>query len=390
MRSNLTDVDNTGTGKVVLFANTDWYLFNFRLSLAEALRDAGYDVLMLSPPGAYGEQLRSLGFSWQALPMDRRSLNPIQEIRLLSRLVHYLKSEKPNIVHGFTIKAAIYGAIAGKFAGVPAIINSVNGLGYVFISSDLKARLLRPVVRLMMRFAFSGKTSRVIVQNPADKAQFVTERIVPGSSIDLIPGSGVDCKKFAPLPSQDVPDNRLRVLLPARLLWDKGIGEFVEASRIASGRGIRFLVAGEVDGGNPAAVDAELAGTWQQEGLLELLGHVDDMPGLMQNVDVVVLPSYREGLPKSLIEAAASAKPVITTDVPGCRDVVEDGVSGLIVPVKDSIALADAIIQLAENPDLRRKMGKAGRERARRLFEQKIIVRQTIAVYENAVRGSDG
>ena len=389
MHGRLIDEAPSRAGKVVLFANTDWYLFNFRLSLAETLRDAGHEVLMYSPPGAYGDRLRSLGFNWEAIPMDRRSLNPVREFSLLSCLVRRLRREKPDIVHGFTIKAAIYGAIAGKFAGVPAIVNSVNGLGYVFISNDIKARMLRPIVRLMMRFAFWGKASRVIVQNPTDKAQFVSERIVSAGSIELIPGSGVDCDKFAPKIAGNHSENEVRVLLPARLLWDKGVGEFVEASKIAACRGIRFLVAGEIDIGNPAAVQASQAEAWQQEGLLELLGHVEDMTNLMENVDIVVLPSYREGLPKSLIEAAASAKPVITTDVPGCRDVVENGVSGIVVPVRNAEALAEAIIKLAKNPDLRQKMGEAGRERALEAFDQRIIVRKTIEVYDDVLRSSN-
>lgn len=390
MRSNPIVGSDATAAKVVLFANTDWYLYNFRLSLAEALRDAGYDVVMLSPPGAYGQHLQSLGFCWEALPMERRSLNPFREIRLLSRLVRYLQSEKPNIVHGFTIKAAVYGAIAGKFAGVPAIINSINGLGYIFVSNDVRARLLRPVVRALMRLAFSGKASRVIVQNSADRAQFVAERIVPPGAVDLIPGSGVDCEKFAPQTSNHSPGGPVRVLLPARLLWDKGIGEFIEASRIAGGRGIQFLVAGEIDAGNPASVQADQAKAWQDEGLVELLGHVDDMSELMKSVDVVVLPSYREGLPKSLIEAAASAKPVITTDVPGCRDAVEDGVSGIVVPARDANALAEAIIKLAESPDLRREMGAAGRERAVKYFAKEIIVNATMAVYEKSACRANG
>ena len=179
-------------------------------------------------------------------------------------------------------------------------------------------------------------------------------------------------------------------MLPSRLLWDKGVGEFVEAAQIARGKGIRFVVAGEIDDGNPAAVQADQAKAWQQKGLLELLGHVDDMSELLQSVDVVVLPSYREGLPKSLIEAAASAKPVITTDVPGCRDVVEDGVSGIIVPVRDAEALAKAVIKLAANPALRRKMGAAGRRRALKYFDKNIIISATIAVYEKSVCRSGG
>ena len=260
--------DGEAKGKVVLFANTDWYLYNFRLSLAEALKESGYDVLMISPSGSYGALLKSMGFSWRALPMDRRSLNPLRELRLLAHLVRLFRAETPDIVHGFTIKAAVYGGIAGKIAGVRAIVNSVNGLGYIFISNDIQARLLRPVVRRLMSLAFSGKQCRVIVQNPTDKEQFIAERVVAEGSIDLIPGSGVDCEKFAPVSGDRPRGDGVRVLLPARLLWDKGIGEFVEASRIISGQGVRFLVAGEIDQGNPAAVRNVEAEMWQEQGLV--------------------------------------------------------------------------------------------------------------------------
>ena len=372
-----------GKFKVVLFANTDWYLFNFRLSLAEKLRESGYDVLMISPPGDYGERLRSLGYRWQALPMNRRSLNPLSELRLLFYLIRLFRAEKPAIVHGFTIKAAVYGAVAAKVARVPAIVSSVNGLGYVFISRHIKARLLRPVVRFAMRFAFSGRRCRVIVQNPTDRDEFVSEGIAQAGSIHLIPGSGVDCRVFSPRADDARAGERLRVLLPSRLLWDKGIGEFVEASRILGQDGFRFQIAGDIDHGNPAAVSRVETDAWRNAGLVELLGHVDDMAGLLQVVDMVVLPSYREGLPKSLIEASACGKPIIATDVPGCRDVVEDGVNGLLVPVRDGQALADAIRRLADNPAMRRQMGKAGRQRALATFDKDIIVRETVEIYES-------
>ncbi len=375
-----------GKYKVVLFANTDWYLFNFRLSLAESLRESGADVLMISPPGSYGERLRSLGFRWQALPMKRRSLNPLREFALLFHLIRLFRGEKPAIVHGFTIKAAVYGAIAAKAAGVPAIVGSVNGLGYVFISHHLKARFLRPLVRRAMRFAFSGRKCRVIVQNPTDRDEFVGEGIVPAGSIHLIPGSGVDCNVFRPHAAERATGEQLRVLLPARLLWDKGVGEFVEASRILGQERLRFQVAGDIDPGNPAAVSAAEIEAWQSAGLVELLGHVDDMAALLPAVDIVVLPSYREGLPKSLIEAAACGRPIIATDVPGCRDVVGDGVNGLLVPVRDGEALADAIRKMADEPAMREEMGKAGRQRALQMFDKEIIVRETMEVYESVCR----
>jgi glycosyltransferase involved in cell wall biosynthesis len=372
--------------KIILFGNTDWYLFNFRLTLAEQLRAEGHDLLLISPPGDYGERLQALGYRWQALPMDRRSLNPFREAALVAHLARLFRAEKPDIVHGFTIKAAVYGAVAAKLAGVPGIVNSVNGLGFVFIGDQIKARLLRPAVRLAMRAAFSGRNNRVIVQNPTDREQFIAERIIEEGRIRLIPGSGVDTGTFVPDATGRPDGEPLRVLLPARLLWDKGIGEFVEASRLLGRGDLRFQIAGEIDEGNPAAIGAGQAEAWRDEGVVELLGHVDDMAGLFRQADIVVLPSYREGLPKSLIEAAACGKTIVTTDVPGCRDVVEHDVSGLIVPARDGKTLAAAIGALADDDARRAALGREARKRAVAEFDKDIIVRRTLAVYEEICR----
>jgi glycosyltransferase involved in cell wall biosynthesis len=372
--------------KIILFGNTDWYLFNFRQSLAERLRAEGHDLLLISPPGPYGERLASLGYRWEALPMNRRSLNPLREMKLLRHLVGMFRSERPDIVHGFTIKAAVYGALAGKIAGVPAIVSSINGLGSVFIGNQMRARLLRPFVRQAMRLAFSGNRCRVIVQNPTDSNQLVAERIIADARIRRIPGSGVDCELFRPAEHETADERPLVALLPARLLWDKGIGEFVKASRILARKDICFRIAGEIDDGNPAAIDRAQADAWQQEGVVELLGHVEDMASALASSDIVVLPSYREGLPKSLIEAAACGKPIVTTDVPGCRDVVDDGQSGLIVPVRNAEALAGAIACLADDHKKRRDLGAAARSRAVREFDKEIIVRETIGVYQDVIR----
>lgn len=368
--------------KIVLFGNSDWYLFNFRLSLAERLREEGHDLLLISPPGPYGDNLTSLGYRWQPLPMDRRSLNPIKELKLLGHLIRMFRAEKPDIVHGFTIKAAVYGAVAGKFAGVRAIVNSIDGLGFVFIGDQIKARILRPLVRQAMRSAFSGPNCRVIVLNPTDRDQLVSEGIIVNDKVRLVPGAGVDCKMFRPV-TNDVPNGRpMIVMLPARLLWDKGIGEFVEASRILAREDIRFQIAGGVDEGNPAAIGQAQAKAWQDEGLVELLGHVEDMASVVAAADIVVLPSYREGLPTSLLEAAACGKPMVATDVPGCRDVVEDGRNGLIVPARDAEALAGAIARLADDPHMRNELGAAARERAVREFDVGIVNQQMLDVYE--------
>ena len=375
--------------KLVLFANTDWYLYNFRRSLALALREAGHEVLLLSPGGPYGARLQELGLRWEPVPMDRRSLNPLREVALLWHLWRLLRRERPALVHGFTIKCAVYGSLAARLAGVPGRVSAVTGLGYVFTSDDAKARWLRPLVRGLMRLALGGKRARLILQNPDDVTLFERARLVDPQDIRLIPGSGVDCVRFAPRADAHTIalGQPLRVLLPARLLWDKGLAEFVDAAHRlrAQGRTLEFLLAGTPDPGNPAAAPETMVQGWVDEGVLQWLGHVDDMPALFRSVDMVVLPSYREGLPKGLIEAAACGLPLVTTDVPGCREVVTDGENGLRVPVRDAGALAAAIARLQDDPVLAQRLGAAARQRALDEFDERIVIDRTMAVYREVL-----
>jgi glycosyltransferase involved in cell wall biosynthesis len=373
--------------KIVLFANTDWYLYNFRRSLALAVQAAGHEVLLVSPPGEYGARFRELGLRWEPLPaMDRRSLNPLREMRALAELIALFRREQPALVHDFTIKCAVYGSLAAMLAGVPARINAVAGLGYVFASNDRRAHLLRPLVRTLMRFALRGRRSRLILQNHDDARMFLDHRLIEDARVRVIPGSGVDCNRFVPRarPCNDPP----RVLLAARLLWEKGVEEYVQASRTlrAQSRRVRFLLAGASDPGNPAAVPEATVRGWVDDGLVEWIGHVDDMPALFASTDIVVLPSYyREGLPKSLIEAAACATPLITTDMPGCRDVVTDGVDGLIVPPRDAEALCAAIVRLLDAPERARKLGLAARAKALAKFDERIVIRRTLEAYDEVL-----
>lgn len=371
--------------KVLLFANTDWYLFNFRRSLAMAIRERGDEVLLVSPPGPYGERLQELGFAWIPAPMDRRSLNPLREAKLLLWLASILRRERVDLAHGFTIKCAVYAALAARLAGVPARVSAVAGMGYTFTSHDARARMLRPVVSLLLRASLGGGGARLILQNPDDVALFRSAGLADAASIRLIAGSGVDCRRFAPADDTVIASrDTFRVVLSARLLWDKGVAEFVEAARRlrAEGRSIEFLLAGEPDAGNPAAVPQESLREWERLGHVRWLGHVADMPGLFRSTDVAVLPSYREGLPKSLIEAAACGLPLVTTDVPGCREVVTHGADGLLVPSRDAGALAAAIAQLQDDASLRRRLGEAARAKAIAQFDESIVLARTLAVYD--------
>lgn len=368
--------------KIVLFANTDWYLFNFRRSLAQALRAAGHDVLLISPSGEFGPRLVELGFRWVPAPMWRRSLNPLRELLLVLWLARLFRREKVDLVHGFTIKCAVYGCLAAQLSGVKRAIGAVAGLGYVFTSQDARARILRPVVSSLLRLAFRGTGVRVILQNPDDVSQFVRARLVHASNVRLVRGSGVDCSSF--LPVFDRAGDEFRVLLATRLLWDKGLAEYADACSIvlSSGRKISFLLAGTADSGNPAAVPEAAVRAWSDAGLLTWLGQVTDMPALLRSVDVAVLPSYREGLPKGLLEAAACGLPLITTDVPGCREVVDDGITGLLIPVRDARALASALCTLYDDPDLRLRLGTAARKKALTEFDERIVIHDTLAVYD--------
>ncbi len=368
--------------KIVLFANTDWYLYNFRASLALALRDAGHEVLLVSPPGPYGDKLRALGVRWLPAPMQRRSLNPLRELALLFWLRRLLVAERVALVHGFTIKCAVYGALAARLAGVPARVSAIAGMGYVFTSRDLQARLLRPLVRGLLRLALGGTGARVILQNPDDVALFRQARLVAASQIRLIRGSGVNCTRFVSCGGQR-KERPLRVLLTARLLWDKGLAEYVAAIRLlqAQSKPIQFLLAGTPDAGNPASVTEATVTAWVAEGLLQWLGHVSDMPSLLATVDIVVLPSYREGLPKTLIEAAACGLPLITTNMPGCREVVSHEVDGLLIPVQDAPALATAIARLHDDPALAARLGAAAQQKALTQFDENIVIAETLAVY---------
>ena len=373
--------------KVIFFANTDWYLYNFRIDLASFLREQGAEVIMMSPHGEYGSRIENEGFRWIPLPMDRRSLNPLREIRLLRYICSIYKKEQPDVVHNFTIKSVVYGALAAQAAGIQNRIHAVTGLGHVFISQSLRARILRPLVKGLLRQALRGKRSRLILQNPDDKRLFLAHKLTVPERIYLIRGSGVDVERFAPVQRGRVHKGRgkFRVLLAARLLWEKGIREYANAAELLSHRfnELEFLLAGTADLGNPSAVPEQEIKRWQEAGLLTVLGHVENMQQLMTTVDLMVLPSWREGTPRGLLEAASMALPIITTDAPGCREIVENEKNGFLVPVEDAVALAKKIEYLLDHPEARLRFGKAGREKVCKEFDQEIVFRQTWEVYRS-------
>lgn len=380
--------------KFMFFANTDWYLYNFRLSTALHLKEHGAEVVMLSPPGDFGNRFAGHGIRWITLPMmDRASLNPAREILTLRQMMKVLHEERPDLLHNFTVKCAVYGALAARMARVPAVVNAVAGMGYVFTSNAMMARTLRPVVKMLMRGTLGGGNSRLILQNPDDAEAFVASRLVPAQNIRLIRSSGVNTTRFAPVERKEEPPRPLRVLLAARLLWEKGIREFVEAAALVKARGcqMEFLLAGTPDPGNPRSVDQRHVEDWVKRGLVKWLGHVDDMPTLLRSVDVMALPSYyREGVPKSLIEGAACGLALVTTNLPGCREVVSThGIDGLHAEPRDAVSLADLLMSLHRDRALLRRLGDSARRKAVSDFDEKLVITRTLEVYDELLDRED-
>jgi glycosyltransferase involved in cell wall biosynthesis len=364
--------------KILLFANTDWYLYNFRLSLAKDLRALGHEVILVSPPGSFQELLQDDGFPWIPFELSRQSINPFRELVTIWRLIHLYRDIHPDIVHHFTIKPVIYGSIAAHLTGIRAIINSITGLGHLFINTDAATRLLRAIASRLYRMNLYG--SQVIFENPEDRDIFIQKRLIKAEQSHLILGTGVDVDKYRPTPrSNDIPV----VLFSSRMLVTKGLLEYIEAARGLKQKGLkaRFAIAGKTDPGNPASVSDEQIESWMQSDTLEWWGWQDDMPTALARADVFCLPSYREGVPNALLEAAACGLAIVTTDVPGCRDVVTNGVNGWLVPVKNADALANALETLITNSELRSKMGNAGRQIAMNDFGTAKVNKETLEVY---------
>ena len=330
----------------------------------------------------YDEAIGKLGVRFKSLPIDQGGMNPFADLRLLVTLYLWYRAEGPDVVHHFTIKPVIYGSIAAYLAGVPKVVNTISGLGYVYAR---RGGLLRKLVNVLYRIGLRRAT-HVFFQNEEDRQLFVDTGIARPECTSVVPGSGVDLARFRFERAIDTNAPRnVVVLIVARLLKDKGIGEFVEAARaVRSLRGgITFRIMGGIDSSSPSAIKKEDLDGWVRNGIVEWLGHRDDVRPVLQEADIVVLPSYYpEGTPRSLLEAAAMGKPIVTTDTVGCRNVVENGINGFLVPARDVKTLADAILELSNSTELRRQMGQAGRRKMEREYDERIVIDKTVAVYE--------
>ena len=368
--------------KILLVANTAWYLYNFRLPLARRLRDLGSEVVFVSPPDQYVERLKAEGFRWVEFKLNRRSINPLAEALALARLAKIYRQERPTACHHFTIKCVLYGTIAAKLAGIKSVVNAVTGLGHMFLGNGLAIRVLRPMVRFIYRKILTARRVQVIFQNGDDLAEFAQRDLVAPDKVTIIRGSGVNLTRFRPRPGPVDGAPSPMVLFASRFLREKGLIEFVEAARMLKSKGIEanFALAGKPDPGNPSSISDQEIESWTREGIVDVLGHLDNIEELLHLSTLVVLPSYREGTPRILLEAAAVGKPIVATDVPGCREIVKDGVNGLLVPAKDAGALADAMEKLLKNPDMREDF----RRNAKAVvadFEETKVIQATIEVY---------
>lgn len=371
--------------KLLFFVTEDWYFCSHRLLLAIAAQKAGYEVVVVTRVNQHGELIRSHGLKLIHIEISRRSRNPLKEIGVILRLLSVYREQKPDIVHHVALKPVLYGAIAARLAHVPAVVNALAGLGFLFVSKHWQARVLRSLIEAAFRLLLNCTNSRVILQNPDDMALLITRRVLaPGHAL-LIRGSGVDTTQFHSAPEANgLP----LVVLASRMLWDKGVGEFVKAVRQLRGQGVaaRFVLVGEGDPDNPASISYDQISQWQEEGIIEWWGRRDDMPQVFAESHIVCLPSYREGLPKVLIEAAACARPIVATDVPGCREIVRDGENGFLVPARDVPALASAMRKLIENASLRNVMGERGRTMVEKEFSIEHVISQTLTLYNELVR----
>ena len=371
--------------KLLYFITEDWVFCTHRLPLAVAAREAGYDVTLVTNVSNHAEVIRNSGIKLIPFNLDRGGMNPLRELRSIIDLVKIYKRECPDIVHHVAIKPILQGSIVARLARVPNIVNAITGMGYIFTSTHLKARLLRPMINVAFKLLLNGQHAKLIMQNQDDLTMLIDRAIVDARRTSLIRGAGVNMNEFAYTP-EPVTESPL-VVLPARMLKDKGVCEFVAAAKILKKRGIkaRFALVGDADPHNHASISVEQLEAWLTEGNVEWWDRQSNMPEILANSHIVCLPSYREGLPKALLEAASCGRPIVTTDTIGCREVVREGVNGYLVPLFSTDELADALQRLIENPELRREMGWRGREIAEQEFAIERVTAETLAVYRDLV-----
>ncbi|MHC3994918.1 glycosyltransferase family 4 protein [Thiomicrolovo sp. ZZH C-3] len=367
---------------IAIVINTSWNIYNFRRGMLKAFQAEGHRIVCIAPHDEYSEKLEALGFEFYDVMINNKGTNPIEDIRLIGDFYRIYKAVRPDVLLHYTIKPNIYGAMAAALLGIP-VVSNISGLGTVFLNDSLSSR----IAKLLYKIALKAP-KKVFFQNIQDRELFIHSKLVKAERSGLLPGSGIDSTRFAPRPV-GVSNGTVRFLFIARLVRDKGIIEYVEAAKLinqqSDAQKVKFMILGAYYPGNPTAITETEMKAWEAEGTVEYLGTSDDVASVIADADCVVLPSYREGLSRVLLEAAAMAKPIVTTDVPGCREVVDDNVNGYLCQVRDTGSLAEAMMKMLRLTEEERSvMGQKGREKVCREFDEQIVIDR----YREAIAGA--
>lgn len=375
--------------RVVIVANTASFVESTLSPLASALRERGAEVVLASPAGDGARRMQADGFRFEPIRLPRGAGRPDEEARAVLDLARLYRRVRPHVAHHYTIKPTLYGVFAARLTGVPIRLANVTGLGYVFTQQGRRAELLRRAVLGAYRAVVGDARCRMIFENPDDRELFVSRSVIDPERAHVIRSAGVVTRDFTPAAPPSGPPT---VLMAGRLVWDKGVAEYVDAARRVRRRypDARFLLAGSRDRDRPRHVSDAALRRWEREGVIEYVGHVDDMPSLLRRTHVVALPSYREGVPRILMEAACVGRPLVATDVPGCREVCVDGVTGRLVRPRDGEDLARGIMDVLGDPLAARRYGRNGRRLVRREFEKRKVIQETLVVYRELAAGVDG
>lgn len=363
--------------KIVISVNSSWNILNFRAGVVRTLIDHGYEVIAVAPQDDYSDRLQELGCQYIPLPMDTNGTHPGRDLLLLFRYFTILRSIKPHAFLGYTVKPNVYGSLAAQALGIP-VINNIAGLGATFISNNYLTRIVSGLYKFALR-----KSNCIFFQNADDRELFINLGVARRENSALLPGSGINLRNYLADVPAPLAGRPFRFLLVARMLRDKGVEEFVEASRLVRQRHpvIECQLLGFVDSANSNSIGANRIRTWEDEGVVKYLGRTDDVRPFLAQADCVVLPSYREGVPRSLLEAAAMARPIIATDVVGCRDAVDDMANGLLCEVKNATDLARKMLEMFEmTPNQRITMGAAGRRKMEVEFDEQIVTQKYLHV----------
>ena len=371
--------------KIVYLVSEDWYFCSHRLALGVAAKKAGADVVVATQINDHRGEIEAAGLRVAPITMQRSGRNPIADLATIQQITQLYRREKPDLVHHVALKPILYGGIAAKRAGVPAVVNAVAGMGFMFISKSLFARMARPFIVRAQSALMNRRNTRTILQNPDDEALYTEIFGVAQERITIIPGAGVDIDEFSVTPE---PDGTPIAVCVSRMLRDKGIHELVSAARQLREKDVGLVVrlVGPTDD-NPASIPKATLEAWSRDGIVEVAGPSNDIAGEYARAHIAILPSYREGLPKSLIEAASCGRPIVATDVPGCREVCIEGETGYLVPARMVEPLANALERLAVDPALRQRLGTNARRNAETVFAADIINAQTISAYEELLAG---